>query len=124
MTRYEFRWANGKNNSAHKVVYEENFGPVPDGFHIHHKDGNRWNNDPSNLEALPGLEHRRLHAQNYHRNDSGEWVKLCRWCGELKPLSEFHAKTTDAGNRSTKSVCKPCRNAENRKRYANGLVRQ
>lgn len=123
MTRYKFKWANGKNGSEHKVIYVEKFGPVPDGFHIHHKDGDRWNNDPSNLEALPGLEHRRLHAKNYQRNAAGEWMKWCRACGELKPLGSFHTKTTLKGNKSTKPFCKPCRNAINKTRYANGLSR-
>lgn len=117
MTRYKFRWANGKNNSEHKVVYEENFGQVPEGFHVHHRNENRWDNDPSNLEALDGLNHRRLHAANYRRNEAGEWMKLCRACGEVKPLDAFHVKTTLKGTKSTKSTCKMCRNVARRERY-------
>ena len=109
---YKSRWANGKNNSEHKVVYEQNFGPVPVGFHVHHRDENSWNNDPSNLEVLPGLEHRRIHAPNYQRNEAGEWMKFCRACGEIKPLDAFHVKTTLKGTQSTRPICKPCRIAE------------
>lgn len=117
MTRYKFRWANGKNNTEHKVVYEENFGPVPEGFQIHHKNEEKWDNNPANLEALPNLEHRRLHAVNYQRSENGEWEKLCQACGEIKPLDAFHAKTTLKGNKSTKNHCKSCRNAARMERY-------
>lgn len=34
----------------------------PRKFHIHHKDGNHYNNDPENLECLPAEEHLRLHS--------------------------------------------------------------
>jgi HNH endonuclease len=117
MTRYKFKWANRKNNSEHKVVYEENFGPVPAGFHVHHRDEDPWNNHPDNLEALDGLEHRRLHAENYRRGENGEWLKFCRVCGEVKPLDAFHARTTLKGTKSTKAECKPCRNAARRERH-------
>lgn len=43
----------------HKVVYEDNFGEIPRGFIIHHKDKNKQNNDPSNLEAIPEFHHLR-----------------------------------------------------------------
>lgn len=41
----------------HKEVYEDNFGKIPRGFIVHHKDGNKQNNDPSNLEAIPEYHH-------------------------------------------------------------------
>jgi DNA polymerase I-like protein with 3'-5' exonuclease and polymerase domains len=41
----------------HLLVAEARFGPVPKGFHVHHKDGDPWNNAAENLEVLPGREH-------------------------------------------------------------------
>ena len=42
----------------------EHYGDVPDGFIIHHKDGNKWNNDITNLELKSRKDHRFLHPLN------------------------------------------------------------
>ena len=47
---------------AHRVIYERHFGPIPPGWVVHHKDEDKSNNDPANLEAMPRSEHHRLHA--------------------------------------------------------------
>ena len=47
---------------AHRVVYEQHHGSIPDGYVIHHKDENPRNNDISNLEAMSRDEHQRHHA--------------------------------------------------------------
>lgn len=46
----------------HRVVWEAFNGEIPDGCHIHHRDGDRANNHPSNLELLTPDEHRKEHA--------------------------------------------------------------
>lgn len=35
--------------------------PVPDGYHVHHRNGDRFDNRWSNLEVLPAGEHARHH---------------------------------------------------------------
>lgn len=46
----------------YKKLYAEHFGITwEEGFEIHHIDGNRGNNDISNLILLPGELHRQLH---------------------------------------------------------------
>lgn len=57
----------------HRVVYEDNFGPIPPGYHVHHRDGNPLNNSPDNLEALPAREHNRITQEEYKNNP--EWVQ-------------------------------------------------
>ncbi|NDG42194.1 MAG: HNH endonuclease [Betaproteobacteria bacterium] len=47
---------------AHRVVYEQHFGAIPVGWVVHHKDEDKGNNDPANLEAMPKGQHQRLHA--------------------------------------------------------------
>lgn len=47
----------------HRYVWEFYNGTIPSGYHIHHKDFNRSNNDISNLQLLPAKEHGRLHAE-------------------------------------------------------------
>lgn len=59
--------------ALHREVWKDNFGPIPSGHHVHHKDGNTANNDPSNLECIPGPEH-----QSYHgRHVSPEHKEKC-----------------------------------------------
>jgi hypothetical protein len=47
---------------AHKWVWCNIKGAVPAGYHVHHKDGNKSNNSPENLEILEGRIHLSLHA--------------------------------------------------------------
>lgn len=52
----------GKNRTfIHRLVWEKYNGEIPDGYQIHHIDGNKLNNDISNLQLLSAEEHTRLH---------------------------------------------------------------
>lgn len=48
--------------ALHVEVYKAEVGPVPDGWHVHHKDEDTLNNSAGNLEALPAGEHSALHV--------------------------------------------------------------
>lgn len=56
-----YYWRHDKWKQApvalHRQIYIDNFGPIPDGYHIHHKDGDTENNSPENLQALPAKVH-------------------------------------------------------------------
>ena len=45
----------------HRLIYEEVFGPIPEGFHVHHLDNDKENNDPSNMILLSKSNHHKLH---------------------------------------------------------------
>lgn len=47
----------------HRYVWEKNNGPVPDGYHVHHKDLDKDNNDISNLGLMLGKTHEQLHGE-------------------------------------------------------------
>ena len=47
----------------HRAVYERCNGAIPKGYHIHHVDHNRGNNEPENLIALPQKEHLKRHEE-------------------------------------------------------------
>ena len=60
------RWRHSM--TIYRAIYEEYYGPIPLDIHgrtyeIHHKDGNRDNNDPSNLVALTIDEHFDIHYE-------------------------------------------------------------
>lgn len=58
--------------SLHREIFKDNHGPIPDGHHIHHIDGDPSNNHPSNLEALTPEAHASKHP-NVDRV-SPEWL--------------------------------------------------
>jgi hypothetical protein len=72
----------GRLRFEHSIVWEKNFGKIPLGMQIHHKDFNKENNEPANLQLVTPLEHKRLHAGCKFIN--GEWYKPCKICGEYK----------------------------------------
>lgn len=52
----------GKKQLKHRVVMSQQLGrPLLPTEHVHHRDGNGLNNDPSNLEILSPSEHSSLH---------------------------------------------------------------
>ena len=53
-----------RGKRLHRVVWAHHYGPIPKGCHVHHKDGDRNNNDISNLELLDGREHLSRHMRD------------------------------------------------------------
>jgi hypothetical protein len=45
-----------------RLVFAAFHGPIPEGFHVHHKDEDKLNNRPGNLEALSRPDHAVVHA--------------------------------------------------------------
>ncbi|MDX2813416.1 HNH endonuclease signature motif containing protein [Streptomyces sp. PA03-5A] len=82
----------------HRAVWAHAHGPIPEGIHIHHKDGDRANNDLGNLEPMTEADHLRLHkatpvgataadSETRSRYRKEEWVRrqpstvTCAECG-------------------------------------------
>lgn len=90
---------------AHHIVWEEAYGPIPDGCQIHHIDNDKQNNDLENLIVLSASEHQRTHSP-YWGLLNGKWVRICADCREIdKP--------------SRQSVCNDCRAKRERVRRRN-----
>lgn len=108
-TGYYYFYPNGnskKSKRLHVAIYEKYIGSVPDKWHVHHKDENKKNNDPSNLIALSSLDHLRVHC-GWIKTD-GQWThKRCSICKELKTLSDFRRGSPDSTKRY-ETLCKPC----------------
>ena len=55
---------------AHRWVWENNHGIIPDNMDVHHIDGNKDNNDISNLEIITRSEHQKRHwEQGDHEHE-------------------------------------------------------
>lgn len=80
----------------HQEIWKDAHGPIPDGYHVHHKDHNPLNNALDNLELLSiadhaehhratmteerrielreHMDHARVYASQWHRSEEGrEW---------------------------------------------------
>lgn len=60
-------WAANETEIAreHRWIYETLYGPVAASHHVHHRDENRLNNHPDNLEAKLGSVHLSEHSRKY-----------------------------------------------------------
>lgn len=97
---------NGRSILEHVLVWEEAEGrKVPPGHDIHHRDGDKLNNDRSNLQLVTKLEHKRIHSGCELRD--GEWWKPCGVCGELKPITVEHWYFSPEGW-PLYGRCRPC----------------
>ena len=47
----------------HRAVYENEVGEIPRGYHVHHIDLDKDNNEPSNLVLLAPTEHHKVHDE-------------------------------------------------------------
>lgn len=47
----------------HRYVWEKYNGAIPSGYHVHHKDKNKNNNEIENLVLLSSSEHLKLHGE-------------------------------------------------------------
>ena len=61
----------GGARRLHRDVWEYHNGPIPKGYHVHHKDTDRKNNQPDNLELRPASKHLSHHGK---QGDHANWV--------------------------------------------------
>lgn len=60
---------NGVRQRRPKMIWEQHYGKMPDGFVIYHKDGNKHNDQIDNLEAISRSE---LLKRNQTKNRNGK----------------------------------------------------
>lgn len=86
-----------KGKRLHRAVWEYHNGEIPTGYHIHHKDGNKHNNNIENLEMVLAKEHNSYHmSQPENVNRSKEAIKIaqkaaCEWHKSEKAF-DFHSR--------------------------------
>lgn len=80
----------GKRKRLHVYVWENEHGEIPDGYHVHHKDEDKGNNDISNLALLPREKHAGLHANEYAEANRDEMIKNLQE-NAMPASKEWHA---------------------------------
>ena len=53
----------GNKGLLHRWIFERYFGPIPEGYVIHHKDGNKLNNCIFNLQLMKDSDHKSFHLK-------------------------------------------------------------
>ncbi len=62
------------NTPYARWLWMKQFGAIPEGHHIHHKDGDKTNDCIENLECIPESQHIEQHAKNFHTDK-----EMLRW---------------------------------------------
>lgn len=75
----------------HRAMWEHENGDIPDGFDIHHIDGNYLNNALDNFECLPETEHMSKHSKEWH-SDPENKKYVIEHLDDIRPMTkEWHA---------------------------------
>lgn len=53
--------------ALHRQIWIDNFGEIPEKHHVHHKDGDTFNNEISNLELISSSDHAKEHSRRPER---------------------------------------------------------
>jgi hypothetical protein len=109
-----------KHRLLHRRVWSDHNGDIPEGHHIHHKDGNWRNNDISNLEAVLGIEHQRQHMlerlsdpeyrEQNRKNLDKAILKAAEWHKSEAGLAwhKQHGERSWENRLPEKCICKVC----------------
>lgn len=95
---------NGKRERLHVYVWRYFNGPVKDGYHVHHKDENKDNNDIENLTCIRGKTHTKYHLLKYSANHREEIAQNLARNARPK-ASEWHK--SEAGRKWNKENAYP-----------------
>jgi len=96
-------------SSKYRKIYEEHHGKIPEGYHIHHKDGNRKNNSIENLICLSPEEHFNLHLE---QGDMvayrGKFIQKASEAGKIGGRSKSEKKVKACRKNMLKNRCPEC----------------
>lgn len=82
----------GRRERLHCYVWRHYNGPIPEGFHIHHRDENKYHNDICNLACVPVSEHTSYHSRKYL---SGHLEESRQRMEEIRPLASTWHRSSE-----------------------------
>jgi hypothetical protein len=78
---------------AHRVAWEEKYGPIPGGMHVHHTCGNRACINVAHLELVTPAGHRIKHRKcehgDEHRYVDRRGCSYCRICTQKRVRQRY-----------------------------------
>jgi hypothetical protein len=93
----------------HRRIWEDHHGPVPSGFHVHHRDGNKRNNSLDNLELLTAAEHMSHHHKGQQREPPpAAHAAAAKWHGSPEGLAWHHQHYANVRDRLHRRVQRDC----------------
>jgi hypothetical protein len=101
---------NYKTGYIHRLIYEEKYGELPKGRHLHHLCHNKLCVNPDHLVSLTAKEHFRLHSIP----KAAEYYQSQKECAKGHELSDY----------SGRKICKVCRYERNKRWKLNPGVRE
>jgi len=84
---YSHNWGKGGPSNLHRAIWEHHHGAIPDGFNVHHIDGDGTNNELTNLVLVEHRAHARQHT--VERIERGELMPPSDLARER--AAEWHA---------------------------------
>ncbi len=108
----------GRKNpkGLHVAIWEYvNGKEVPAGWHVHHKDGDTFNNNPSNLEAISALEHHRIPKKIDREKMLANLDEIrplaAKWHGSKEGIEwhKKHGKESWEGRKKHEITCVECK---------------
>jgi len=70
-----YYYNSAKRIYLHRYLWEKENGSIPEGYEIHHKDGNSENNEIQNLELVSISHHKALHSELSWDDERREWAR-------------------------------------------------
>ena len=112
----------------HRVIFEDFYGEIPEGYIIHHKNNNRLDNCILNLQLMPRKEHNKLHNGNLEyglktsrlQNTTGYFRVTKQSCKKCKQGFTYRYQYYDK-NRNKKSIYGKTINKLRKKVISKGL---
>lgn len=81
----------GRERLLHRRVWVDSFGPIPEGFEVHHDDEDWRNNEPGNLALKVATDHRREHALKLMADPARRAVAVQALRGSSHKAAAWHA---------------------------------